>query len=242
MKKNNSKNKIFVILTTGFFIFGIFSSIFNYVYAIETYVPLESVTIGEFIYNDDYTPTADDCSIDIYSPSLVSLVSSTMTDEGTVGVTGWHYYPYTIPATEGKYPTFITCGSVPTGDLFKLDKSFIVKAPPVTIADISSAVTTINSNTDTKTGSLATTLSGLPASIWGYTSRTLTAFGALAADVWDNAYAPTRGLTTYGSLVADIWNNGTRTLTSGGGASASGADCGCAEGINGRGRKRRQTL
>ena len=206
MRNTNFKNKIFDIFIKGFFIFGIFSILTNITYAIETYIPGESVVIGEYIYNDDYTPTADDCNISIYSPSLVSLVNATMTDESpAVPVTGWHYYPYTIPATEGKYPTYITCGSVMTGDLFKLDKSFIVKAPVVTDAsiaaavdvntssDISTAITSINSNTDTQTGTLATTLSGLPASIWGYTSRTLTAFGVLAADIWNDTYAPTRG-------------------------------------------------
>jgi hypothetical protein len=233
---NHFKNKIVNILVKSFFIFGVFLTLANIAYAIDTYAPLENITIGEFIYNDDYTPTADDCKISIYSPSLVVQVNeATMTDEGSSAVTGWHYYAWTTLAAEGKYPAFITCGSSGTGDLFKLDKSFLVKAPVVTDSSIaaavdlntsstvSGAVTTINSNTDTKTGNLATTLSGLPATIWGYTSRTMTAFGALAADVWNNTYAPTRALTTYGTLVADIWNNGTRTLTSGGGG-ATAAD------------------
>lgn len=216
MKINYFKNKIFVFLIKSCFIFGIFFNFTNITYAIETYIPLETVNIGEFIYNDDYTPTADDCTIDIYSPSLVSLVSATMTDEGAVAVTGWHYYTYIIPATEGKYPTYITCGSVPTGDLFKLDKTFIVKAPSVTSTDISGAVTTINSNTDTKTSSLATSavlalvkastdtinwsdITSLPANVWTYSTRTLTSLASVATDIWS---ATTRTLT---SLVLSPW-------------------------------------
>jgi hypothetical protein len=229
VKINNFKNKIFVFLIKSCFIFGVFLNFTNITYAIETYTPLEIVNIGEFIYNDDYTPTADDCTIDIYSPSLVSLVSTTMIDESPAApVTGWHYYTYTIPATEGKYPTYITCGSVPTGDFFKQDKSFIVKAPAVTntsianavdantSASVSSAITNINSNTNTQTGSLATTLSSLPATIWGYTSRTLTSFGSLVADVATSVWSsPTRDLTTFGTLVTDVWANTTRTVTGG---------------------------
>lgn len=46
-----------------------------------------------------------------------------MTDDAT----GWHYYSYATPGTEGKYPAFITCGTLIGGDLLKLDKSFILK-------------------------------------------------------------------------------------------------------------------
>jgi len=232
---NLFKNKILSIFIGSLFIFGFFLVFTNKVYAIDTYQPLETITIGEFIYNDDYTPTADDCTISIYNPVTLDpeVNDATMTDEGTVAVTGWHYYIWTTPATEGKYPAMITCGSSSAGNLFKLDKTFIVKAPVVTnssiasavdtntSATVSSAVTTINGNTNTQTSSLATTLSGLPATIWGYSTRTMTAFGALAADVWNNTYAPTRSLSTFGTLVADVWSNTTRSLTTSGGITAS---------------------
>ena len=237
MRINHFKNKILNILIKSFFIFGVFLALANVAYAIDTYAPLESITIGEFIYNDDYTPTADDCKISIYSPSLVVQVDDqTMTDEGTSAVTGWHYYTWTTLATEGKYPAFITCGSSGTGDLFKLDKTFIVKAPVVTdssiaaavdantSSDISGAVTTINGNTDTKMGSLASTLASLPADVWSYSARTLSSFGSLVSDITTAVWgSTTRSLSTYGTLVADVWNNGTRTITSGGGG-ATAAD------------------
>jgi hypothetical protein len=224
VKINHIKNKIIGIFTGCCLIFGVFFILANIAYAIDTYQPLENITIGEFIYNDDYTPTADDCTISIYNPvTLVAEVDNeTMTDEGTVAVTGWHYYNWTTLATEGKYPAMITCGPDLDDNILKLDKSFIVKAPVVTdssiaaavdvntSSEVSAAVTSVNAHSDTNTSSL-------PASIWGYTSRTLSSFGTLVADVatavWGSA---TRSLTTYGTLIADVWNNGTRTLTAGG--------------------------
>ena len=194
-------------------------------FAFETYEPGETIIIGEFIYNDDYTPTTDDCTVSVYSPAGVALVSEvTMTDDAT----GWHRYAYTTPLVEGKYPTFITCGSLVGGDLLKLDKTFVLKNPVVTdssiaaavdantSADIASAVTTINTNTDTNTSSIATTLSAIPGTIWAYSGRTLTSFGTLVADIVSDVWsAPSRSLTTFGTLAADIWDSGTRTLTSG---------------------------
>ena len=128
----------------------------NFTFAAETYSPGETITIGEFIYNDDYTPTTDDCSVSVYSPSGVALVDNvTMSDTAT----GWHYYDYLIPGTEGKYPSFISCGSLVGGDLLKLDKTFIVKdlAVDPDIASIKAKtdtiawadITGIKTNTDT---------------------------------------------------------------------------------------------
>jgi hypothetical protein len=212
--KNNTLSKTSIVI-----IFGLFFS--NFIYAADIHKPSETFVIGEFIYNDDYTPTTDDCTISIYSPAGATLVNEvTMTDDAT----GWHYYSYTAPVTEGKYPTFITCGTLIGGDLLKLDKSFRVEAPEVTDASIAS-------------------------SVWGSGSRTLTAFGSLAADVWSDAFASVRRLTdgvltgggslatesyidalettvvtevqANGTLIAalndisaaDVWAAGTRTLT-----------------------------
>ncbi|NTV44113.1 MAG: hypothetical protein HGA67_00250 [Candidatus Yonathbacteria bacterium] len=225
----------------GFFIAGYFALLCffvpsSFVYAFDTYQPNETITIGEFIYNDDYTPTADDCTISIYNPNLVVQVAdTTMTDEGATAVTGWHYYTYLTPSTEGKYPAYITCGSAQAGNLFKLDKSFVVKAPVVTdaslaaavdantSADISAAVTDINTHADTNTGTLSSTLTSLPASVWGYTSRTLSSFGSFASDVASAVWSsPSRSLTSFGSLVADIWGNTSRTVTGGTVATSNG--------------------
>ncbi|MDQ5949571.1 MAG: hypothetical protein QG563_77, partial [Patescibacteria group bacterium] len=210
-------------------------------YAIETYEPSEAIVIGEFIYEDDYTPTTDDCTISIYSPAGATLVNeATMTDDAT----GWHYYSYTVPGVEGKYPTFITCGTLIGGDLLKLDKTFIAKNAEVSDASIASAVWASGSRSLTTFGTLVS-------DVWSNGTRTLTAFGSLAADVWDGAFAPTRQLTTKniaggGSLAtesyidtseatvvaeiqttqglinalnnisaADVWAHGTRSINSG---------------------------
>ncbi len=256
MRINNFKNKIITVFIECFFIFGVFFTLANTAYAIETYTPLEDITIGEFIYDDYYNPTADDCNITIYGPGPTEdpLVDETMTDEGTDAVTGWHFYPYTIPATVGEYPAYITCGSALTGDLFRLDKSFIVKAPLVTSSDISGAVTTINNNTNSKTSPLATSaeltsaVSGLATSanvtsstgtitgaisalhnitaddVWASSASQLTAFGALAADIWDNDIVASRtvtgGTTSSSNMLSSsdvntaVWTFGTRNLNS----------------------------
>ena len=187
------------------------------------YAPGETVKIGEFVYNDDFTPTTDDCTVTIYSPAGATLVNgATMTDDAT----GWHYYDYTAPATNGKYAAFMSCGTLIAGDLVKADKTFIVLDPEVTDASIAT-------------------------SVWGSGSRTLTAFGSLAADVWNGAYASVRRLTdstltsggalatesyvdalettvvtevqANGTLIsalndisaADVWAHGTRSINSG---------------------------
>ena len=62
---------------------------------------------------------------------------------------------------------------------------------------------------------------GILSLIWGYTTRTLTSFGTLVADVATAVWASgTRTLTSFGTLVADIWSYVTRTLTSGGATAA----------------------
>ncbi len=222
MKACYLKSKYLLVKSSTLLLFLSLFFTTNKLYAADTYSPSETFVIGEFIYEDDYTPTTDDCTISIFSPAGATLVDEvTMSDNAT----GWHYYSYTAPATEGKYPAFITCGTALGGDLLKVDKSFRVESPEVTDSSIA-------------------------ASVWGSGTRTLTAFGSLAADVWNDAYASVRRLTdktlsgggsiatesyidalettvvtevqSNGTLIAalndisasDVWAAGTRTLTS----------------------------
>lgn len=183
------KNKTIRTFLKCCFIFLGFLSFFHITYAIETYAPLETITIGEFIYEDDYTPTTDDCTISIYSPTGTPLVDEAiMTDDAT----GWHFYSYATPATEGKYPTFITCGTLIDGNLFKLDKSFILKSSNLTSSDLNSITTIVT----TSEGVITAAISALN--------------NITAADIWSS---PTRSLSTYGTLVADVWSYSTRSLT-----------------------------
>jgi hypothetical protein len=50
---NFSKNKKLSFFLKGFFLFGFFLISVDIAYAIDTYLPLETITIGEFIYNDE---------------------------------------------------------------------------------------------------------------------------------------------------------------------------------------------
>lgn len=190
MIENHFKNKIICVLFSTS-IFLLFVTIFtNNAYASDVYVPGDNIIIGEFIYEDDYTPTTDDCTISIYSPVGVNLVNeATMTDD----VTGWHYYSYVTPGVEGKYPTFVTCGTLIGGDLLKLDKSFILQNPEVTDSSITSAVWANGTRTLTSFGTL---VADVATSVWSSGTRTLTSFGTLAADVWNDTFAPNRALTT----------------------------------------------
>lgn len=52
------------------------------------------------------------------------------------------------------------------------------------------------------------------ASVWSATTRTLTSFGSLVADIATAVWgAATRTLTSFGTLAADVWASATRTLT-----------------------------
>lgn len=188
IKNNNKTSKTKIFLKKAFiFCFVVFVFFFaSKIYATESYVPGETIVIGEFIYNDDYTPTTDDCTISIYNPSgSVEVNEATMIDDST----GWHQYSFVAPIIQGKYPTFITCGTLLGGDLLKLDKTFIVKEPIVTDSSIASSVWSSASRTLTSFGSLVS-------DIWSNGSRTLTSIGSLASDIWNDAFAPTRTLTS----------------------------------------------
>lgn len=132
----------------------------------NTYAPGDLVTIGDFIFNDDMSPTTDVCSVLVYNPGGTILANAST----TLGTNGWQFYEVTAPSTNGLYPAFLTCGDAPSGNLIKSDKSFIVKTPDVTNASIAT-------------------------SVWGSGTRTLTSLGAAAADVWNDSYAAIRRLT-----------------------------------------------
>lgn len=63
---------------------------------------------------------------------------------------------------------------------------------------------------DTELANISSAVSNVPSLVWSYSTRLLTGFGTLVADIWSYA---TRTLTGFGTLTADIWSYGTRTLT-----------------------------
>lgn len=177
----------------------------------QIYAKGDTATLGEFVYEDDFTASTADCTVSIFSPNNTQVVTDAVMVEA---VSGWHSYDYAIPAIgpDGTWPASMSCGTLIGGDLIKMDKTFTVGA---TIAVASSSLAAvINANTDSKTSAVTTDVNAntnsvvasassslfatLPAQIWAYSSRTLSTFGALVADV-----------------ATGVWENATRTLTSG---------------------------
>lgn len=181
--------------------------------------PGDSVTIGEFVYDDDMQPTTTACTIDIYFPDRTVAYSGSM----DVSSTGWHYYTISSVDVPGTWPAVMTCGSVVTGDLAHLDKSFKVGYAPVSTTPIATAVSNAvwenatRTLTDMSTGSVATAVwekeartltdystTSIAQSVWGITGRTLSGFGDLVANIWDSATADFTKVGSFGKRLGDL--------------------------------------
>ena len=174
----------------------------------------QTCTIGEFLYDDTYTPDASaSCTLNVTTPSGSTLYANqTMTSRGD----GWYSFNLvTATASAGLYPSRICCTPVGSDQLC-LDKSFELNPAPSTLSstDIQSAVWDASSSAFNQSGTFGNFLQNIQsltaADVWSYSSRNLTGFGTLVADVWGYS---TRSLTTFGSLVSNIWSNDKRTLT-----------------------------
>ena len=131
----------------------------------------DTIRIGDFVYNDDYTPSGATCTVTIYDSNGVLKVPSSsgaMTNDPSGN--GWHYFDYLVGSGEatGNWPASMSCGSSGTGDLVVEDRTFTV------------ILTTASSN------------SNIASSVWGYGTKAITSLGNAAADVWDNSYASVR--------------------------------------------------
>lgn len=135
--------------------------------------PNTSCTVGEFLYNDSYSPiTTATCTITSRYPNgtlFLNAVNMPVSAEGD----GWYAYTFTAPSTLGLYRTEVKC-TVGTETL-ALDKSFEVQTAPVTSVPSANDVAV---------------------AVWGYSSRSLTTFGTLVADIWKNT---TRTVTGFDS-------------------------------------------
>ncbi len=82
-------------------------------------------------------------------------------------------------------------------------------------ANITSAITTINANTEATVLNASTSLAAtIPTAVWSTSGRTLSDFGTLVADVWDNGTRTiTGGAATTSLLASDVWSYATRNLT-----------------------------
>jgi len=143
----------------------------------------ETCTIGEFLFDDGYTPIATgSCRMTSKDPTGTTFINNVLMDYATED-DGWYYHEFTTPTTTGYYRTDVCC-TVDT-EYLCIDKSFEAVA---TSADSST----------------------IAAAVWGYSNRTLSSFGSLASDVWSFS---TRSLSSFGSLISDIWGHSSRTLT-----------------------------
>jgi hypothetical protein len=141
MKGKNNFFRIFLLV----FLFVFFSVPFSGIFALS-YQEVElggTIRIGEFIYEDDYTPSTADCTITVYDPSGTLKVNGiTMTEDAN----GWHYYDYAVGGGEtiGNWPAFISCGTINV-DLIKIDKTFTV----ISASSLATDVAAIKAVTDT---------------------------------------------------------------------------------------------
>ena len=184
--------------------------------AYERFSPGETVTLGEFVYNDDFTPTTTPCIISIFDPADNIVVNNVLM---TASTSGWHYYSYNGATALGTWPATMSCGSVSNGDLAKLDKTFVIGYANASTTDIASAVWNNSER------SLSTTTS-LVASIWEYPSRGLNVIGNITSGVWDVAtstFAVAGSVgkhlvdsldSTISGIASSVWLSTTRTLTS----------------------------
>jgi len=151
--------------------------------AYSKFAPGAAVTIGEFVYEDDLTPSFDDCLLTVKNPAGTTVVNAVIMTENA---DGWHYHTFTPASTSGIWPAVMVCGS--GADTVKADKTFEVGLTEVDNDGIAADVWSYGTRTMTSFGSLVS-------DIWSAGTRSLTTIGSLAADIWSDGFAPTRRLT-----------------------------------------------
>jgi len=159
---------LYLALTTLSFFTPSLATATNY----QQCVTSSTCTIGEFLYNDDYTPlTGQTCTFTAKNPNGTAFVTSAaMTGRSD----GWYSYDASIGTTTGLYSATICCN--PTSGLMCLDKSFEVKTP-ASSAPSAAEIWSYSNRTLSSYGTLI-------ADIWSYSSRTLSGFGNLVSDIW----------------------------------------------------------
>lgn len=181
-----TKNQTFFItaLLTVFLFFSL------PVFAIDHYTPGTSFTIGEMVFNDDYTPASSTaCYMSIWAPDGSAFASNVLM---TAASSGWHYYTFPGSATEGVWPAQMSCGTAGV-DLVASEKTFEITSALSNAA----ASATWNYSSRSLSG-FGTLVSDVASATWNYTAgvgRTLTSIGTLAAEIWNDSFAPTRQLT-----------------------------------------------
>ncbi len=147
-------------------------------------------TIGEYLYNDDYTPlTAQSCTLTAKYPDGTTYLNAVAM---TGAADGWYKYDASIGTTTGLYHATLCC--TPSSGLMCLDKTFEVKDAPqaqLTAADVWNY-----------SGRTLTSFGSLISDIWGHSTRTLTSFGTLVADITGVA-SPSPTATTLQTIISE---------------------------------------
>lgn len=230
------RNKSFLLLVWVLLIVPLFFDAHTAA-AYTTYAPGQTVVLGDFVYDDDYTATTTDCYISIWSPTGTVAVSA---QAMSAGADSFYSYSYST-STQGTFPAQMSCGYAGDDSLVKQDKTFIIATSSAIVPTADEVAEVVNANTNAVVGSassslssvlgsaissLASSVSGIPAAVWAAGGRTLSSFGTLAADVWSSG---TRTLTgaaldsgslatqsdvqTASSSVAAVVNANTNTQT-----------------------------
>ncbi|MDP2585471.1 MAG: SH3 domain-containing protein [Candidatus Levybacteria bacterium] len=163
--------------------------------------------VGEFLYNDSYVPiTSATCTFNSKYPNGDVFVNSQPMTSASAN-DGWYSYEVVATGSAGVYPSTVCCTA--GADYLCLDKSFEIAtaSSTLTVADVANSVWNADRASHTASGSfgeifqnIAPSASDIATATWGYSSRSL---------------------STFGSLIADIWNNATRVLTGAGLSSGS---------------------
>ena len=230
---NNFSFKVFGCFILLFFVFSFFA--IDFVYAgYQKIAPGDTVTLGEFVYDDDFVATTTaGCVLSIFDPDENLVFNGAMTASST----GWTYHNYVVPSAgpSGIWPTQMTCGSVLNGDLVKVDKSFTVDWSVVSTSTIkgvvdesltvatSSLAAVINAHTDTQAAGIVSAVNlvtesassslaaGLQTASSSIVSQILSSITSIPALVW------TYLSDVNNRLITAIWGNATtRTLTGAG--------------------------
>lgn len=176
--------------------------------------PESSCVIGEFLYDDSYSPIATAaCTLTARNPDgTVYLNAVPMTAQAD----GWYSHEFTAPATTGLYRAQVCCTA--DTDYLCLDKTFEISAAAggssITAEGVADAVWDEQRSEHTQAGSFGEALQNkvpsttqLSDAVWGHSSRSLTGFGSLISDIWGYA---TRS-TTASSAPSDTANLAKKT-------------------------------
>ena len=199
--------KVFGYFISLFLVFSFFW--FDFVYAgYQKIAPGDTVTLGEFVFDDDFVATTTPCTIGITNPSGVEVTPSTTLMDANND--GWHYYTTTTAAdaASGIWPSIMICGSVQRGDLVIVDKSFIVDWSVVTTGTIKEVVDE----------SLTVATSSLAAEITKGWTVTLSDFGGTTVNT---AYKATLQVLNYAAVPTDADDDPTVAITTSAGSSPS---------------------